>query len=150
MIYNSLIQPWFDYCDVVWDNLPATSAERLQKLQNRAARVITRDNYEVRSSSILQRLGWSSLTRRRLQHKAITMFKILDSNGPKCLKELFRLKNSPYDLRQDKHHLYLPKPRTEFMKKTIAYNGARLWNSLPANTKGQKTVSSFRKELLSI
>ena len=27
LIYNSLIQPWFDYCDVVWDNLPATSAE---------------------------------------------------------------------------------------------------------------------------
>ena len=34
-IYNSLIQPWFDYCDVAWDKLPATSAERLQKLQNR-------------------------------------------------------------------------------------------------------------------
>ena len=55
LIYNSLIQPWFDYCDVVWDNLPATFAERLQKLQNRAARVITRDNFEVRSSSIFQK-----------------------------------------------------------------------------------------------
>ena len=87
MIYNSLIQPWFDYCDVVWDNpLPATSAERLQELQNLAASVITRECYEVRSNNILQRLGWNSLTQRRFQHKATIMFKILDNNGPRCLK----------------------------------------------------------------
>ena len=56
LIYNSLVRPWFDYCYVVWDNLPAKLAERLQKLQNRAARVITRESYEVRSESIRQRL----------------------------------------------------------------------------------------------
>ena len=40
-IYNSLIKPLFDYCDVVWDTIGAVSSTRLQKLNNRAARVIT-------------------------------------------------------------------------------------------------------------
>ena len=40
-IYKSLIQPVFDYCDVVWDNLDQGLATKLQKLQNRAARIIT-------------------------------------------------------------------------------------------------------------
>ena len=40
-IYNSLIQPLFDYCDVVWDTIGAVPSTRLQKLNNRAARVIT-------------------------------------------------------------------------------------------------------------
>ena len=39
-IYKSLIQPVFDYCDVVWDNLDQGLAIRIQKLQNRAARTI--------------------------------------------------------------------------------------------------------------
>ena len=149
-IYNSLIKPWFDYCDVVWDNLPATLAERLQKLQNRAARVITRESYEVRSNSICQRLGWINLTQSRIQHKAITMFKILDNSGPKCLKELFRQRKTLYGLRQNEYQLQLPKPRTNYMKKTIAYDGAKLWNSLPAHIKGQNTVSSFKRELSSV
>ena len=46
-IHQSLILPLFDYCDVVWDNLSLTMADRLQKLQNRAARVITREGYEL-------------------------------------------------------------------------------------------------------
>jgi hypothetical protein len=49
-IYNSLIQPLFDYCDVVWDSLPAAGASILQKLQNRAPRVITRQGYDIRYS----------------------------------------------------------------------------------------------------
>ena len=44
--YNALIKPLFDYCDVVWGNLNITLTARLQKLQNRAARVITRKGYD--------------------------------------------------------------------------------------------------------
>ena len=46
-VYNGLIQPWFDNCDIVWDNLPITLTERLQKLQNREARNTTRMGYDV-------------------------------------------------------------------------------------------------------
>ena len=37
-IYNALIQSHFDYCNLVWGNCGKTSFDRLQKLQNRAAR----------------------------------------------------------------------------------------------------------------
>ena len=49
-IYNSMVKPLFDYCDIVLDNLSGTNATRLQKLQNRAARVINGKGYDVRSS----------------------------------------------------------------------------------------------------
>ena len=53
IIYKSLIQPIFYYCDIVWDNLPLTQAIPLQKLQNRAARVINQVGYDIRSHTIL-------------------------------------------------------------------------------------------------
>ena len=39
-IYYSLVQPYFDYCDVVWGDCSKTRADKLQKLQNRAAWII--------------------------------------------------------------------------------------------------------------
>ena len=41
MIYNSLAQPYFDYCSIVWDSLGKGLGQKLQRLQNRAARIIT-------------------------------------------------------------------------------------------------------------
>ena len=41
MIFSGLIQPYFDYCSVVWDGCGTTLAGKIQKLQNRAARVLT-------------------------------------------------------------------------------------------------------------
>ena len=46
-IYNALIQPHFDYCAPVWDGLSSYLCEKLQKLQNRTARVILQANCEV-------------------------------------------------------------------------------------------------------
>ena len=40
LVYNALIQPHFDYCCEVWDTIGKVQAERLQKFQNRAARLI--------------------------------------------------------------------------------------------------------------
>ena len=48
-IYYSLFQPYFDYCDVVWGDCSKTRADKLQKMQNRATRIITRADCSVRS-----------------------------------------------------------------------------------------------------
>ena len=61
-IYNALIQPHFDYCAPVWDGLSSYLCEKLQKLQNRAARVILQANCEVNSSLLLEPLKWDQLS----------------------------------------------------------------------------------------
>ena len=39
-VYYALVQPYFDYCCLVWEPIGAKLSNRLQSLQNRAARVI--------------------------------------------------------------------------------------------------------------
>ena len=46
-IYKGLIEPRFDYCSAVWDDLTQQLNEKVQKLQNRAIRVITKSSYDV-------------------------------------------------------------------------------------------------------
>ena len=57
-IFNALIMPHFDYCSSVWDCLSGYLSDKLQKLQNRAARVITKSPFdELKPPFLHPRLG---------------------------------------------------------------------------------------------
>ena len=70
-IYNSLIQPHFDYCCQVWDVINNQLTGKLQELQNRDARVLTKSNCEVSFTSLLDALGWKNLISNRKKHTKI-------------------------------------------------------------------------------
>ena len=55
-IYNALIVPYIDYCSPVWDCLSGYLSDKLQKLQNRAARVITKLPFDTNSNHLLTTL----------------------------------------------------------------------------------------------
>ena len=57
-IYNALIQSQFDYCNIVWGNCGKTLFDRLQKLQNRAARVRTFSRYDADTNRLFRQLNW--------------------------------------------------------------------------------------------
>ena len=67
IIYKSIIQPHFDYCSQVWGCLGKVLSDKLQRLQNRAFRIISREGYETRSKDILNKAGFSDLQTRREQ-----------------------------------------------------------------------------------
>ena len=80
IIYKSLIQPVLEYCDLVWDNLDQGLATKLQKLQNRAARIITFQGYDVRSAQIRKQLNWEDLASRRQKHLSLLMYDAINKN----------------------------------------------------------------------
>ena len=151
-VYNGWIQQWLDYCDVVWNNLTITSAERLRQLQNRAARIITRKVYDIRSSHIRDILKRDTLQIRRFRHKAIMMYNIQNNKALVSLRSLFTEKeNSDYNLRSNNNfQLALGKPRTEYLKRTFVYSGAKIWNNLPCKVKQCRSLGTFKRELSSV
>lgn len=56
-IYNSLVQSHFDYCSLDWGNCGKTLFNRVQKLQNCAARVITSSGYDADVNSLFHKLS---------------------------------------------------------------------------------------------
>ena len=98
MIYEALIQPYFDYCSSVWGSIGVCQSERLQKLQNRAARLITFSDLNIRLSTLLRDLGWDSLERRRSQQLAIILFKIFHNLVPTRLKSLLKTTSSVHSV----------------------------------------------------
>ena len=70
-MYNVLAVPYFIYCSTVWGNIGKGLSDKIQKLQNRAARILTFSNYETRSSVLLDGLGWERLENKRLKQLAM-------------------------------------------------------------------------------
>ena len=60
-VYQTLVQPYFDYCSQVWGGLGNNLCNKLQRLQNRAVRIITKCGYEIRSKNLLNQLGLPNL-----------------------------------------------------------------------------------------
>jgi hypothetical protein len=66
------------------------------------------------------------------------------------LNECFCKRNtiqSNYNLRSSDTDLCLPKPTSEFLKKTFRYSGAMQWNHLSEDLKNSETLSSFKRKI---
>lgn len=147
--YKAFIQPIFDYCDIVWGSLNKEQSNHLQRLQNRAARVITRSSYDIRSADILENLGLDNLSNRRLKHSLNFMHKVVHGDAPVYLTDsiTYVQNNDGRSHLRGSTNLHLERPRSEAMKRSFAYRGASVWNKLPPEIKSLKSHAAFREHV---
>ena len=74
------------------------------------------------------------------------VFKSLQNLTPVYLHNMFCNFNTHYGLRNSTNKLILPKPRTEYLKRSFSYSGAALWNFLSQDLKKCKTLGAFKKK----
>ena len=124
---------------------------KLQKLQNRAARIITHSSYDIPSSEVLDKLKWERITERQTKTRCILMYKILNGLQPEYLRDQFVYRSDVtqtcFKLRDTINKLALPLPRTDYLKKSLRYNGAKLWNSLKPELRQAQSLSKFKSLL---
>ena len=135
-IYLTYIRPHFDYCDIIYDgNLTVSDSIRLQTLQNRCARLVTRTLFRTPTNALLNDLGWERLETRRLIHRLL-FFHRLYYNYPPLPAYLTNLVT---DTRQDAtglqlrnaHLLSLPPIRLTSFRNSYSPATTRQWNLLP-------------------
>ena len=147
LIYNFLIQSHFDYCSVIWDNVAGGLGQKLQRMQNRAARIISGSDYYTHSSEILgsYALNWINLEdRRALQFKKL-MYKTANNMVPSYLTDKFIRTSSmrKYNLRGANHKFFVPRPLSEYRKKSFSYRGSILWDNMPVQISSAQSLSEF-------
>ena len=149
--YNALVQPHRDYSGIiVWGNCSKTLSEKLQNVQNSAARILTSSSYDADAGYLLQQLGWKDLIAQCQIQVALMVFKALNDLAPDYLSSMVSDRSTPgYVLRDSTNKLTVPLLRTNNPKRSFSYKGATLWNSLPCSLRRVKSLNHF-KQLLNL
>ena len=95
-----------DYCNCLLAGCPQFLIDRLQKVQNAAARLICRAKKLDHVQPILQSLHWLPI-RARIQHKISTLcFNVITGTGPQYLSELLHLYALSRDFRSSQTNAF--------------------------------------------
>ena len=89
-IFNSTILPIINYCSTVWGNCGDNKLKKLQKYQNRTARIITNNfDWSFSGMDIVKNLRWKILSERVVYFTSSLMFKCLNGLSPNYLSDIF-------------------------------------------------------------
>ena len=110
-LIHALISIRLDYCNSLLYNLPKGSIERLQKIQNQAARILTKSPRRDHISEVLVNLHWLRIEQRIIYKILILTFKaFVDHTAPMYLSELVKRKSSSTNTRSTNDDLLLVIP----------------------------------------
>ena len=150
IVYKTTIQPLLDYCGKVWDSCGETSISRLQRLQNRAGRIILSADSYTPSALVRTKLNWSTLQQRRKYYKVILTYKCLNNQLEGLdLNYLRHSEIHSYNTR-NKNKFILPKPRTEYLKRTFKYSSITLWNTFSKTIQNSDSIGGFKGQIRDI
>ena len=102
LLYNSIVLPLFDYCDIVYTNSNMTEIVKLQRLQSRAAKIILQVPFDTRTHEILRTLKWFYFTERNYYHRCVLMYKCVTGSCPSYLAGNFKINNNVYSTRSSR------------------------------------------------
>ena len=148
-IYKQTILPIIDYCSVVWHDCGSTLTRRVEKIQNRAMRIILQKGRIKCTQEMRSALKLLSQYSRRRFFRFIIIFKILNHlNCPKQLLGIFKLRSTLRNRElRDKTMLHLPKVNSKMGQTMFEYAGAKDWNSLPINIREITSINIFKQTL---
>ena len=120
---------------------------KLQKVQNAAARLVTRRRKRDSISSTLAKLHWLKVESRIIFKVILLVFKSIHGQ---CSENLM-LCYKRYNCRPDDYlQLELKVVKTKYGKRTFGYAGPRLWNALPLQLRTIDNVDVFKRQLKTI
>ena len=65
ILYKTLVEPHFRYCNIVWGRCSQTQLNKLQQLHNRATCAVAKVRFEnTNHVKLLQDLGWLDIEQR--------------------------------------------------------------------------------------
>ena len=147
MLYNALVLPHFDYCSSVWSNRYQEQTYKLQKVQKRAARIISNKGFETPSRELITNLKWMPIEKRFEFQRVTMMFKCTHDLAPSYLQgSLVKVSDiHQHQTRQaDEGLLSVPKYKTECFKHSPLVSSIIAWNKLDRSLKTASSVNTFK------
>ena len=147
----SFIFSRIDYCNSLFYGLPKYFLDKLQRIQNHAARLVTKSNRFTPANCLLVDLHWLPI-RYRIQYKiACLCYNFFNGSSPSYFSNLISVYSPPRNLRSlNQNSLSVPKKGSKtYGDRAFCHSAPETWNNFPNSFRNKvyQSESSFKNHL---
>ena len=147
-IYYALVQSVIDYGLTIWGHTSNANVMKIQRFQNRSARICTQYfNHDISSATLIHNLRWLNVLERREFLTGVQIYKCMTDQAPNYLSDLFtetRFVHNKNTRNVHNQYLCIPFARTNYYKSSLSVYGPSIWNKIPLNIREAQNVHTFK------
>ncbi|KAK6187421.1 hypothetical protein SNE40_005454 [Patella caerulea] len=149
MLINAFVMSSLDYCNSLLYSLPKTLVCQLQKIQNKAARIVSLTRAADHITPVLKQLHWLPVNQRIMfKINTITFNCLNDPLAPSYLSDLIKQYVPSRSLRSShKNQLVCPVQKSKFGERAFVYAAPKEWNKLPLEVQNSPNLAVFKRRL---
>ena len=141
LLVHAVISSRLDYCNSLLYGANKEHIEKLQKIQNAAARLISLRKKHESVSDVLVDLHWLRVEARIFFKLLILVYKCINNMAPECIIDLIDIRDVTTCTLAYKHF------QSSYARKSFSYIAPKLWNNLPYNLRLCPTLTKFKSQL---
>ena len=148
-VIHAFVTCRLDYGNALLCGYPGTQIQKLQRVQNVAARLISGRRKYDHITPVLKNLHWLPVGQRIKFKVMITVFKAMHNTAPAYLQELIVPYVPSRGLRSQEHNLLCVPFTRSTMAGSRAFRiaGPTLWNALPQYLRDISDIAKFKRQL---
>ena len=140
MLVHAVISTRMDYCNSLLYGINKTTLNKYQKVQNAAARLISKRRKFQSVSDVLVKLHWLHIEQRIIFKLLLFVYKSVNNMAPDCVVDMIAIKDV------DRRLLHLKDYQTVHARKSFSYIAPRLWNNLTDEIRLSPNILNFKKQ----
>ena len=132
----------------VWAKTSKKNLEKLQRVQNFAARIITGTKKHEHISPVLRELNWLPVHLTVQYRDTVMAFKCMKGLAPSYLCEKFRKRSEVHSrATRNNNMLNVPFYKSASGQRTFHYRATKLWNAMSDDMKNYDHIGPFKHSL---
>ena len=141
VLLYSFVLSNFNYCPLVWHFCSSKLLKKIEKIQERALRILYNDSTSD-YNRLLNKSSKASMEVKRLRILALEIFKTLNHLNPEYMKEIFykttNLTHRPFNIKVNQNNT------TKYDNKSLRSLRPHIWNSHPKQIKKETGYNKFK------
>ena len=136
LIVQSLALSVINYCSKIWGSANKSQLQRIQKIQNFAAKVATGNARKYdHATPYIQQLKWLKIEKKYCFDVCVLMYKVVNNLIQTDLFPLVTVREIHQVPTRQSSDLYVQRARTDVGKREMSIRGPEHWSQLPLNIK---------------
>ena len=149
VLMKAFITSQFSYCLLIWMFHSRTLSNGINNFHERALRLTYKEN-QSSCKELLEKDHSVTVHHKNLQVLVTEIFKVKKDLAPDIMKDVFELKEPPYNLRSELNHFTRRNVKTTYYGlSSIKHLAPQVWELVPQSFKKCNTLNEFKTKIKS-